>query len=212
MVDGATLFTLGLISGVTVCSLTCLPIIGPYLLATGNGFKDGVLGALSFGIGKIACYATLAGLAAALGRELHPGAELKLVMGLVLILVALAIPFTARHRCRSKCRPATRLPLMAVGAATSIIPCPPLAAILVLASGQDSILQGIALGFYYGLGLTLSPLLIAGGGLALISQKLNREVRGLTPYLQGAAMLIMILLGVQMIYGGFGHGMAQVCN
>ena len=45
----------------------------------------------------------------------------------------------------------------------------------------------------------LSPLLIAGGGLALIAKKIRLELGGRRPYLQGAAMLIMIFMGLQAL-------------
>ncbi|MBU0485379.1 MAG: sulfite exporter TauE/SafE family protein [Proteobacteria bacterium] len=203
MVDGVGLFSLGLIYGATVCSMTCLSYLGPYLLANGDGFRDGLLSSLFFGLGKICCYVFLGGLAGYLGRELISSSAQSWAMGLVLIGVALTMPLVARRSCRDKCRPGGKLvSLLTLGAATSLVPCPPVLAILTMAAGQGSMVTGMGFGLSYGLGIIISPLLLIGGGLALVSRKLRQEVIKFTPWLQGLAMTIMILLGVNIIYGG----------
>lgn len=202
-VDAAGLFTLGLVYGATVCSMTCLSYLGPYLLGTGNGFRDGLTSSLAFGLGKICCYAFLGGLAGYLGQKLTFGPSHTWAMGLVLIGVALSMPFTARRGCRAKCsRGSRRASLLTLGAATSLVPCPPVLAILALAAGQGSILTGMGFGLLFGLGLLISPLLLIGGGLALISRHLRREAKSFMPYIQRLAMTIMIIMGANIIYGG----------
>lgn len=201
--DAAGLFSLGLVYGATVCSMTCLSYLGPYLLGTGTGFRDGVLSSLSFGLGKICCYVFLGGLAGYLGRELTYSPAQTWAMGLVLIGVALSMPFVARRGCRDKCHQGSkRASLLTLGAATSLVPCPPVLAILTLAASQGSMVTGMGFGLFYGLGIIISPLLLVGGGLSLVSQKLRQEVKSFMPYIQGLAMTIMILMGAKIIYGG----------
>lgn len=201
--DAAGLFTLGLVYGATVCSMTCLSYLGPYLLGTGTGFRDGVLSSLSFGLGKICCYVFLGGLAGYLGRELTYSPAQTWAMGLVLIGVAISMPFAARRGCRDKCHQGSkRVSLLTLGAATSLVPCPPVLAILTLAASQGSMVTGMGFGLFYGLGIIISPLLLVGGGLSLISKKLRQEVKSFMPYIQGLAMTIMILMGAKIIYGG----------
>ena len=202
-VDAAGLFTLGLVYGATVCSMTCLSYLGPYLLGTGNGFRDGVLSSLSFGLGKICCYVFLGGLAGYLGRQLTYSPALTLAMGIILIGVAISMPFVTKRGCRDTCRQGRkRASLLTLGAATSLAPCPPVLAILTLAAGQGSMVTGMAFGLFYGLGIIISPLLLVGGGLSLVSQKLRQEVKSFMPYIQGLAMTIMILMGANIIYRG----------
>ncbi len=201
--DAAGLFALGLVYGATVCSMTCLSYIGPYLLGTGNGFRDGVLSSLSFGLGKICCYVFLGGLAGYLGQKLTFSPAHTWAMGITLIGVALSMPFVAKRGCRDKCQQRSkRVSLLTLGAATSLLPCPPVIAILTLAAGQGSMVTGMGFGLFYGLGIIISPLLLVGGGLALISDKLRREVKSFMPVIQGLAMTIMILMGANIIYGG----------
>ena len=202
-VNGAGLFTLGLVYGTTVCSMTCLTYLGPYILGTGTGFRDGLLSSLSFGLGKICCYMFLGGLAGYLGQKLTYSPAHTWAMGLILIGMALSMPFVARRSCQNKCSQGSkRASLLTLGAATSLVPCPPVLAILALAASQGSVVAGMSFGLFYGLGIIISPLLLVGGGLALISQKLRQEVRGFMPYIQGLAMTIMILMGANIIYGG----------
>ena len=202
-VDAAGLFTLGLIYGTTVCSMTCLSYLGPYLLGTGDGFRDGVISSLSFGLGKICCYVFLGGLAGYLGRELTSSPAQTLTMGIILIGVAISMPFVTKKSCRNKCHQGSkRATLLTLGAATSLVPCPPVLAILTLAASQGSMVTGMGFGLFYGLGIIISPLLLVGGGLSLVSQKLRQEVKSFMPYIQGLAMTIMILMGAKIIYGG----------
>ena len=63
MSDLIGLFLLGLLYGATICSITCLPYLGPFLLTTGEGFKDGILSSFAFFTGKLVVYATLGGCA-----------------------------------------------------------------------------------------------------------------------------------------------------
>ncbi len=200
--DAAGLFTLGLVYGATVCSMTCLSYLGPYLLGTGTGFRDGVLSSLAFGLGKICCYVFLGGLAGYLGHKLTYSPAQTWAMGLVLIGVALSMPFVAKTGCRDKCHQSSkRASLLTLGAATSLVPCPPVLAILTLAAGQGSMVTGMGFGLFYGLGIIISPLLLVGGGLSLVSKKLRQEVKSFMPYIQGLAMTIMILMGANIIYG-----------
>ncbi|MBC8318224.1 MAG: sulfite exporter TauE/SafE family protein [Desulfobulbaceae bacterium] len=211
MVDTLSIFILGVTYGTTICSMTCLPYLGPFILTTGSGFQDGLKGAFSFGTGKIIMYALFGGLAAFVGEVFNPGPEMQKIMGFSLIGVALIMPFINRLSCRETCKGGTknRLPLLFLGMATSLVPCPPVAAVFLLAAGQDSIVTGMGFGLFFGLGLTLSPLLLTAGGLGLISQNLHRETGKFMPYLRALAMLVLIFLGVKMIFsGGAGHGMA----
>jgi cytochrome c-type biogenesis protein len=200
--DAAGLFTLGLVYGTTVCSMTCLSYLGPYLLGTGNGFRDGVISSLSFGLGKICCYVFLGGLAGYLGRGLPSSPAQTLTMGIILIGVAISMPFVSKRSCRNKCHQGSkRASLLTLGAATSLVPCPPVLAILTLAAGQGSVVAGMGFGLFYGLGIIISPLLLVGGGLSLVSQKLRQEIKSFMPYIQGLAMTILILMGANIIYG-----------
>ncbi len=196
-----SLFLLGMVYGTTVCSFSCLPYFGPYLIGTGTGFKDGVVSAGAFAIGKICMYSTLAGAAALFGQTLTVTPTLKQIMGLVLLAVAFTVPFVTRGGCQKQSQVVgKRWSMFLLGLVSSIIPCPPLAAVFLLAAQQGTVLEGVMYGFSYGLGLVVSPMLLVGGGFALISHKIRLELREYAPYMQKIAMSIMIVIAVKMIW------------
>ncbi len=195
-----SLFLLGIAYGTTVCSFSCLPYFGPYLIGSGTGFKDGVLSTCAFGTGKLFMYSSLGGAAALFGRALTITPTHKMIMGFVLIIVAITMPFVTRGGCLKRSQRASkRFSMFVLGVVSSLIPCPPLAAVFVLAAQQGEVVMGLLYGFFYGLGLLVSPMLLAGGGFALISQKIKQEAKGFAPYMQKLSMVIMVIIGVGMM-------------
>lgn len=201
MHEFSSLFLLGLVYGATVCSFSCLPYFGPYLIGTGTGFKDGVISSCAFAAGKLCVYSALGGAAAMFGRTLTITPTHKMIMGLVLIAVAVTLPFVAKDGCLKRSQVAgKRCSMFVLGGVASFIPCPPLAAVLLLATQQGSVLNGVMYGFSYGLGLVVSPMLLAGGGFALISHKIRQEVREIAPYMHKISMGIMVVIAVRMMW------------
>lgn len=202
MSDVIGLFMLGLLYGTTVCSLTCLPYIGPLLLCTGNGFRDGVVSSLIFISGKLLSYLILGGVAAYLGHLLDLSViPAAFISGLTLVMVGIALPFMNRGgQCQGKRQFMGRgISFFVLGISTSLVPCPPLVTVFMLAAKKGVIVSGIAYGLVYGMGIIVSPLLIAGGVISLISRRLKIEVRGFIPYLQGMSAMIIIIMGIRII-------------
>jgi cytochrome c-type biogenesis protein len=198
MHDLITLFTLGLVSGFSVCSLSCLAYLGPYLFCTGRGFQEGVTGTLSYLGGKTLIYSLLGGIATFSKSLLSISLETtgKTVMGLSLILIALMVPVLQSSRCRTGHR---RISLMGLGISTSLIPCPIFAGVLVIAAEQSAVYHGALCGLVFGLGLMISPLLIAGGGISFITSRLKHEINRAMPFLKAFAMLMMATSGIRML-------------
>ncbi len=198
MSDLLGLFLIGMLYGATTCSITCLPVLGPYLLNTGTGFRNGITSSLIFLNGKLAAYAAMGGVAAWFGSVLLPDKGIaKIIMGLTLIAAGIYLPFAARGKCLRERHAGRKLSLFVLGASTSLVPCPPLLALFALAAREGSLVSGVAYGSVYGLGLALSPLLIAGGGIAMISEKLRAEAKGFIPYLQGFSVLLLLVMGLR---------------
>ncbi|MEN8256754.1 MAG: sulfite exporter TauE/SafE family protein [Thermodesulfobacteriota bacterium] len=190
---------LGVLYGCTMCSFTCLPYLGIYLMGTGQGFGDGVRASFFFLLGKVCTYTLFGALAGALGMVLDLSATQGKVLGLVLITTGIFLPFVARKQCQGTCRQSgKRLSLFSLGMATSLLPCPPLAAVFLVAAQKGSWLLGAGYGALFGLGLFVSPLLLAGGGLAHITKTIQFEAKGFTPYLQGISMLIIVVIGLRV--------------
>ena len=203
MPDTISLFLMGLIYGATTCTISCLPYLGPYLLCTGSGFKDGVTSTLIFLTAKLISYVALGGIAASLGHALSVNdvIPVKTIMGFTLIAVGICIPFIKkRKRCHNR-NPVTGkgVSLFALGVSTSLLPCPPLMAMFLLSAKEGDIFTGVYYGLIYGLGLILSPLLLVGGGISLISERLKQEVRGFIPFMQGASVIIILIMGIRII-------------
>ncbi len=200
MPDAFSLILLGMVYGATVCSFTCLSYLGPYLIGTGRGFGDGLASSLAFVFGKVCTYGVLGGVAALFGQVFTLNHSHNVVLGGILLCVALTLPLVTRRDCRKPCQVVgKRGALFVLGIVSSLVPCPPLAAIFVLAANNGTLVGGIAYGLLYGIGLMLSPMLIAGGGLAMISDKIKKEAKGFVPYMQGLAMLVMIVMAVNMM-------------
>ena len=202
MHDAAGLFLLGLLYGTTVCSLTCLPYLGPYLLSTGRGFTDGVKSSLLFLSGKLICYMFIGGLSAYLGSvlTLDKNMSAKWIMGIAIIAFGLSIPFVSRGECCNKRQVMGKnISLFLLGISTSLIPCPPLVTMFLLAAKNGSVFLGVSYGIIYGLGLILSPIIIAGGGITVISKTIKTEVKGFVPYLQGISVVMIVIMGAKIL-------------
>lgn len=196
------LFVLGLVSGAGICSLSCLHYLVPYLLGTGQGFRDGVQASGIFVCGKIATYSVLCGCAAALGNvflseSFRPGGKLP---GIILIAAALGIPFSRRLRCgTTRCKAVRKVSLFGLGIGSSLLPCPTLATVFLLAADKGAVVAGLGYGAMFGLGLALSPLLIIGGGLSMIADRLRLETGSLMPAVRVLSVIIMTGMGIQLM-------------
>ena len=204
MHDITGIFTLSVVYGFTVCSLSCLPSLSVYLMGTGQTFKDGIISGLYFVAGKLLIYGTWGGLAGGLGRMFELEAYQSRWMGIFVIITALAIPLAGRTlspacSCSKPWQKGRRLPLLLLGASTSLVPCAPLAAVLLLAAHKGSVLTGISYGLVFGSGLIVSPLMAASGGIALISSTIRQKVSWIGPYLQGTAMVILLFMGMRIL-------------
>ncbi|MCP4550199.1 MAG: sulfite exporter TauE/SafE family protein [bacterium] len=189
---------LGVLYGTTICSLSCLPTLGPLLVGEGGGFRRGLGFGASFLSGKVVTYTLLGAVAAGIGGRLNiAGGLLRLVPGVVIVLTGLYLLLVQRSACPRKGHPRIRgvLPFFALGAATGIAPCAPLAAVMAIAAEAGSIPLGAASGFLFGIGLMLSPMILLGGGLAYLSRSINLEVESLRPWIRRIAGLLLLLNG-----------------
>lgn len=201
MSDASGFFLLGLLYGSTLCSMTCLPVLSPYLLATGKGFRDGVLSSAAYLAGKVFTYAVLGACAATAGKALFAGSEgtLRVIQAATLIVTGLALPFVAGKGCGRENRfTGRKASLFALGVATSLVPCLPAASMLVIAAKSGSLLQGSAMGLAYGAGIAISPLLIAGGIFGMIAKTIRVEALSFLPLVRGIAALVMVVMGVRV--------------
>ncbi len=201
MLEATSLFVLGLTYGFTVCTLTCLPYLVPYLMGTGTGFKSGLANSIFFMSGKLITYATIGGVAAFAGHSLDFGRNGTIFMGLILVGTGLAMPLVNKKNCQKNCQMVGKsLSMLALGAGSSLTFCPPLVAVFTIAAQCGSVSKGVFYGLVYGMGLLVSPLIIAGGSISFISASIRRQLGKHMKYIESSAMLIMVGMGLKIIF------------
>ena len=144
----------------------------------------------------------IGGLSAYLGSvlTLDKNMSAKWIMGIAIIAFGLSIPFVSRGECCNKRQVMGKnISLFLLGISTSLIPCPPLVTMFLLAAKNGSVFLGVSYGIIYGLGLILSPIIIAGGGITVISKTIKTEVKGFVPYLQGISVVMIVIMGAKIL-------------
>jgi len=201
MVELGGLLLLGFSYGGTLCAITCLPYLSPFLLATGDGFRDGLRSSMLFLFGKLMVYTLLGGLAAYLGKglELDKVEASKYIMGVTLFAVGFFIVFFHKSECQNKAVKRKKTSALFLGVCTSMTPCPALMVVFALAVQKGSILSGLTYGAVYGFGVAISPLLLIGAGLSAIGGRMKTEVGGFMPYLRVASGFLVVMAGVRFI-------------
>ena len=93
---------MGFLYGLTLCSLTCIPLVTPYIFATQTGFRRGFDATAGFIIARISAYTLWGGLAGLLGdillQRIDPAWPGLLAGGLIL-LIAMRLVWRERSGC-----------------------------------------------------------------------------------------------------------------
>lgn len=219
MYELSGIFVIGVASSLSVCTLSCLGYLAPVLITDGFSFRSGVQESFLFMSGKILLYAVLGGFVAWSGSRI-PSLALEYttpVSGGFLILLGLWLHFR-KGGSANQCLHSGNIPrnmsgadnenspnksrrgalLFLTGLFTSLIPCPAVMAMLTLASRADSVALGFSYGLSYGVGLLVSPVLIAGGGLSMMAQKIRLQASEVTWLIRTIASAVIIISGIRM--------------
>jgi sulfite exporter TauE/SafE len=178
-------FTIGLIYGLGVCTASCLPYIAGYVAGIGAGFKKGVRVTFFFNSGRILAYAligVLIGLVSGLVTIVAPDAlspfqvYSSLIFGAVTVAIGVSILLKTRKppECglqNAKVAATRKLGrfgfdfgAFSLGLSRGLIICPPLISLLLLyALPFSNVIGTMTLAVLFGLGTTISPLLVLGG-------------------------------------------------
>lgn len=199
-------FMLGLTSGLTVCSWSCLPYIGPYIIGSKTGFSSGVRAVLMFSLGKLISYALLGALAGYLGNKVLEYSRSGLASTvLALLIIWLGDTLFFKTKCRngkatSKIQHDTYLlPLLFLGITAGMAPCLPLSGVLLSAAASHSVIKGFWTTILFGMGTTISPLIIIGGMMGWFSGGLSRKIPQYSPLFQKICGLILVSLGIRLL-------------
>lgn len=199
--------TLGILYGLTFCSSSCLPHIVSYIAGVGAGFRRGVISASIYSWGRITAYAALGGVTVILKASLSESffASLQknssIVFSFVTILIGLYILLKGSFLCgecslirKQRVRSISLLGRIDLGAfilgfARGLVVCPPLVALL-LTSLTFPQTNSIALAVFFGVGTSLSPMVIVAGATGWLLNKATMFSRWLSR-IGGGALLLM---------------------
>ncbi len=200
-------FLVGLTYGLTVCSWSCLPYIGPYVMGGDGGFVRGIRSAFVFSLGKLISYAALGAAAGYFGsmlsgnyRDFFQGAS-----ALVILWLGGSMLFEEQGRC-GKSKHAIwfkqgGVQLLLLGVTMGLIPCLPMSGVLLYASGNNSAVNGFLLLSVFGFGTMLSPLIIIAGTMSSVSKGIKLKIPGHSLLLRRVCALILISGGVKNLIG-----------
>jgi sulfite exporter TauE/SafE len=206
-------FAIGLVYGLGVCTASCLPYIAGYVAGIGANFRQGVKVTLIFNAGRVLAYAligALIGLIGGLVTTLAPNvwSPFQVYASVIFggVTVAIGISILLKTRKPAECavqetkaassklgRFGVDLGAFSLGFTRGLIICPPLIALLLTYALPFSSPAGsMSLAVLFGLGTTISPLLLLGGvtGWLLNKAPLFRK------WISLAGGGILILLGV----------------
>ena len=204
--------TIGLLYGTIFCTSECLPIVASYIAGTGAGFRKGVVITLIYNSGRLLSYALIGGIFGLIGGSVNflldevALASFRVysayVLGIITILIGIHILLKNRKNstCTKECESIDewkigRLDFRAftLGLSRGLIICPPLFALLVYSIPFATPFDSLALAFLFGLGTTISPMLILGGitGWLLNKAPLFRKWLSII----GSGVLIVLGLG-----------------
>ncbi len=210
-------FAIGLIYGLGVCTASCLPVLAGYIAGIGAGFRKGIRVTLMFNSGRVLGYALIGviiGLLSGLITFVAPGVlspfqiYSSIIFGSITIAIGINILLKARkpHECNIQ---DTSLKAMeknrrfgfdfgafTLGLSRGLIICPPLVSLLLLyALPFSSPVGTMTLAVLFGLGTTISPLLVLGGvtGWLLNKAPLFRK------WISIAGAFVLIGLGIVTI-------------
>ena len=210
-------FAGGLIYGVAVCTASCLPYIASYIAGIGAGFRKGVAVTMIFSGGRIAGYAiigTLVGIFSALFRLVISESEISpfqiyssLTFGAITIAIGAFVLFRVRTP-KCDCSPQNSQNFVAsagkgrfgidfgafsLGLSRGLILCPPLVLLLLYSVTFASPVDSVALAVLFGVGTTLSPILLLGGVMGWLLNKAPLFRKWVS--IAGAAVLILLGIG-----------------
>lgn len=202
-------FMLGLTYGLTVCSWSCLPYIGPYIIGSSTGFGPGVKAVLTFSLGKLISYALLGALDGYLGKVLEYSQVtfVSAIPALLIIWLGCSLFFRPKGKCskrngktNSEITHNTGLfPLIFLGITAGLSPCLPLSGVLLYAAAGHSITGGFRTALLFGMGTTISPLILMGGMMGWFSAGLSQKIPRYSPLFQKVCGLMLVSLGIKLI-------------
>jgi sulfite exporter TauE/SafE len=211
-------FVSGLVFGLAYCTASCLPVVAGYIAGVGSGFKQGVKITLIFNAGRVLAYSLIGAAIGLFGGLLtfFVSADAispfqiysSLAFGLATIAIGAYLMLQTR-KPKCECQPTTvtqaqgRIKRYGVdfgaftlGFTRGLIICTPLILLLTTSLTLVDPAGSIVIAVLFGLGTTISPILVLGGvtGWLLNKAPLFRKWISIT------GGIILILIGIITVY------------
>jgi sulfite exporter TauE/SafE len=202
-------FAGGLLYGLVVCTASCLPIVTSYIAGVGGGFGKGVKISLIFNSGRVLAYALIGGLIglfSGLFRMLVSEEAISpfqiyssIAFGLVTIVIGISIFLKSRKPCDCNVQGTNMVTTkrfgfdvgaFSLGLSRGLVVCPPLIALLIYSLPFASPVGSVGIAVLFGLGTTLSPILLLGGVTGWLLNKAPLFRKWIS--IAGAAALIVL--------------------
>ena len=178
----------GVLYGLVFCTSSCLPYLASYIAGVGADFRKGVIVTLIYNAGRITAYAligVLLGLLSGVFRFAVTVSSLAVfqqyssyVFGLVTIVIGVTILLKSQTKPQA-CPPENNetadktkigrkikrfdVRAFSLGLSRGLIVCPPLALLLLYSVPFGAPVDSFFVAVLFGLGTTLSPMLLLGG-------------------------------------------------
>ncbi len=203
------LFGVGISTSLGPCLLFCSPIVLPYIAATRKGWKDGLKAILIFSLSRLSIYLILGFLAGLLGKLLTIKLSsydylIFIVGGLLIATIGIIIIFGVNPKprfCQTLRRQVddTFKGLVLLGLIVGLLPCAPLLGVLatIVSTSKDPF-QGALYGLSFGIGTSLSFLIIFALLASSLSAALFRSHKIFSLFQRGCGFLLY-LIGVHLI-------------
>ena len=204
----------GLLYGTVFCTSSCLPYLASYIAGIGADFHKGVISTVIYNLGRVTAYALIGGLIGILNgmfRFVVDESALSAFQqyssygfSIVTIIIGITILLKSRsppHECNPDCAKNLTskrfwgrfdLRALSLGFSRGLVVCPPLAALLLYSLPFGTPIDSFAVAVLFGLGTSLSPMLLLGGVTGWLLNKAPLFRKWLS--IAGGGMLV--LLGV----------------
>jgi len=206
------IFITGVILGVGPCLYFCAPIISPLIAVTQSGWLKGLRSVILFSLSRIFAYVVLASVVTIFGQltvyrfygdKLAKNIYFTIGLFILLIGVILLLGKSPRLKiCQRLCRYTTSQSLKSLvilGLLIGFSPCLPMLGVLgYIASESKDLLYGAFLGFCFGLGTAISPLIPLGILSAGLPRFILKRERFLDIF-NRICGLFLIYLGLQLV-------------
>jgi sulfite exporter TauE/SafE len=202
-------FAGGLLYGLVVCTASCLPIVTSYIAGVGAGFSRGIKISLIFNSGRVLAYALIGGLVglfSSLFRLFVSDTATSpfqgyssIAFGVVTIVIGLSIYLKSRKLCNCDSQSTNTVATgrfgfdvgaFSLGLSRGLVLCPPLIALLIYSLPFASPVGSVGIAVLFGLGTTLSPILLLGGVTGWLLNKAPLFRKWIS--IAGAALLIVL--------------------